>query len=149
MEVDKLSTTESLVLKITIVFKTPRNDFETNFLKSFFLCSSMLTLFDQKDSKNSNIVKYYYNLRYIFSILIYLKMSFIPLVWTNLIFQQPSEIILICRFGAQIAIFCLAILYRFSKTEYRYKKKIIQDSWQLFRFESISRPLDSSLHLWT
>ncbi len=31
-------------------------------------------LFDLKYSKNSNIVKYYYNLKYLISILIYFKM---------------------------------------------------------------------------
>jgi len=50
-------------------------------------------LFDQKYSKNKNIVKYYYNLNKLFSILIWME---------KLHFQQysvshdPLEIILIC-----------------------------------------------------
>ncbi len=61
-------------------------------------------------SKNSNNVKYYYNLKQLFSILINVQMEFIP-VMAKLNFQQPllqsslpcdpSEIILICWFRAQ------------------------------------------------
>ncbi len=42
-------------------------------LERSLLCSQKLHLFDQKYSKNSNIVKYYYNLKQQFSILIYFK----------------------------------------------------------------------------
>ncbi len=45
-----------------------------------FLDSSRLHLFDQKYSRNSNIVKYYLNLKYKFSILIFLKRVFIPVM---------------------------------------------------------------------
>ncbi len=69
------------------------------------LCSSSLHLLDQKYRKNCNIVKYYYNLKECFSILIYLKISFIYVMqsWIFSIITQssvhdPSEIILICWF---------------------------------------------------
>ncbi len=42
-------------------------------LERSLLCPQKLHLFDQKYSKNSNIVKYYYNLKQQFSILIYFK----------------------------------------------------------------------------
>ncbi len=34
-----------------------------NVFKRLFLCPPVLLLFDQKYSKNSNIMKYYYNLK--------------------------------------------------------------------------------------
>ncbi len=53
------------------------------------LHSERLHLFDRKHSKNSNIVKYYYNFKITVSnILIYFKMQIIPLM-PKLNFQQP------------------------------------------------------------
>ncbi len=58
------------------------------FVKSL-LHSERLHLFDRMHSKNSNIVKYYYNFKITVSnILIYFKMQIIPLM-PKLNFQQP------------------------------------------------------------
>ncbi len=57
-----------------------------------------------KYSKNSNVMKYY-NLKSLFSIIIYSKIYFIPVIEKPLlqssVSSDPSEIILICRFGSQ------------------------------------------------
>ncbi len=45
-----------------------------NVFEESLKCSLRLHLFDKKYSKNSNIVKCYYNLKWLFSILIYFKM---------------------------------------------------------------------------
>ncbi len=57
---------------------------------------------------NSNIVKHYYNIKYLFSVLMYFTMSFIPVMQSRTFSSQyfsviydSSEIIAICRFGAQ------------------------------------------------
>ncbi len=82
----------------------------------YLLCSPRLHLFDQKYSKNKNIMKNCYNLKYLFSICIYFKITFIPVI-AKLNFQQPvfksswshdpSEIILICLFAAHDFFFFL------------------------------------------
>ncbi len=51
-------------------------------------------------------MKYYYNLKQLFSVLIYFKMQFIPVMaifssHNSLVSHDPSEIILICCFAAQ------------------------------------------------
>ncbi len=64
-----------------------------------------LHLFDEKYSKNSNILKYYYNLKELFSIWIYFKIVFIPVIKaassSSLHVTWSSEIIIICWFAAQ------------------------------------------------
>ncbi len=44
------------------------------------ICSLKLYLFDKKYSKNINIVKNYYNLNKLFSVLIYFKIEFNPMI---------------------------------------------------------------------
>ncbi len=44
------------------------------------LCSPRVHFFNQNYSKNSNIVKYFYNLKSLFSIWLYFKMLFIPVM---------------------------------------------------------------------
>ncbi len=61
---------------MTKYFITPFQKFEvsTVFLYVFersLLCSPRLHLFDQKYIKNSNMVKYYYNFKQLFSICIF------------------------------------------------------------------------------
>ncbi len=46
--------------------------------------------------QNTNIMKYFYNLEYLFSLWIYFKVQCIPLVS-----HDPSEIIIKCWFAAQ------------------------------------------------
>ncbi len=57
------------------------------FFKRSLLCSLSLHFFDLKYHENSNVVKYYYNLKRLFSILIFFKMQFIP-VMAKLNFQH-------------------------------------------------------------
>jgi len=49
-----------------------------------------LHIFNQKYSKNSNIVKYYYNLTELFSILIYFEMQLIPAVFSASLLQSSA-----------------------------------------------------------
>ncbi len=49
-------------------------------LERSFVCSPRLHLFDKKYNKKSNVVKYYYSLKYFFPILIHFKIEFIPVV---------------------------------------------------------------------
>ncbi len=75
-------------------------------LKEF---SPRLHLFDINTVKYSNILKYYYDLKYILYLNIYFKMYFISVikaVFSAALFQSsvshdPSEIIIIFRFAAQ------------------------------------------------
>jgi len=67
----------------------------------FFLslfCSPWLHLFDKKYNKNSNIVKYYFNFKELFSIRIYLKhviyscdQTCIFIIITHMILQKSLE----------------------------------------------------------
>ncbi len=55
-------------------------------------------------SKNRNVVKYYYNFRYILSIVINIKMSFNPVIkaeFSASLLQSPDMILQKCRFDAQ------------------------------------------------
>ncbi len=78
------------------------------FERSLF-CSPRLHLFDQKYFKNSKIVKYFYNLKWLFSISVYNKILFISVIKAEFsasllqssVSHDPSEIILICWFDAQ------------------------------------------------
>ncbi len=72
-----------------ISFFSPRRKKYTTIQKFVFgkiwcflslLCSPRLHLFDQKYSKNSNIAKYNYNLKWQFSILIWFKIEFISVI---------------------------------------------------------------------
>ncbi len=56
-----------------------------------FECSPRLHLFDQKYSKNSNTVKYYFTLKQMFSILIYLKNN-IPVMQSWIFSIQYSNL---------------------------------------------------------
>jgi len=60
-----------------------------NVFKRSLLSSPRLHLFDQKYSKNSNIVKYYYHLKELFSICKYFSKCNLFL-WSNLNFQHHS-----------------------------------------------------------
>ncbi len=67
-----------------------------------------MNLVDQKYNKERNIVKYYYNLKYMFSNLVYCKIEFIPMITEaefsaamhhlSLVSHDSSEIILIAAF---------------------------------------------------
>ncbi len=63
-----------------------------NVYKRSFLCSTRLHLFNQIYSKTYSkkvILKYYYKLNYLLSVLLYFKMSFIPLI-AKLNFQRVT-----------------------------------------------------------
>ncbi len=60
-----------------------------------------LHFFDQKYSRIRNIVKYYYNLKELFSMWIYCKMEFSASLLQSSVSHDPSEIILIFWFAPQ------------------------------------------------
>jgi len=70
---------------------------------------TMVAFISSKMQKNSNIVKYYYNLNELFSILIYFKCNlflwckaeFSASLLQSSVSHDPSEIILICWFAAR------------------------------------------------
>ncbi len=72
------------------------------------LCCLRLHLFNQKHRKNSNIVKYYYNFKKVFSIWIHFKMWFIPVMqsWIFCIITPVFSVTWSCRNHCNMLIYC-------------------------------------------
>ncbi len=86
-----------------------------NVFERRLLCSPSLYLFDQKYSRNSDIVKHYYNLKCLFSILIYFETKRIEKSWLF------SIITLVFRFTWSFRNYSNMLIWCTRKISYYYQ----------------------------